>query len=134
MLRHEFNEDPARRLRSFLEADETFVGGRGDPTRPGRSTANVDKTLIVAAVEKMPAPKNKNGKHGHAVKRQHEFFAGAARISVLPAAMGAELGAFLKANSLPPRRQRSQVAPLDRRVRGLSGREPPPASASGTRP
>src|SRR6201996_5226881 len=39
-----------------------------------------------------------NGKHGHAVKRQHGFFAGNARIAVLPAATGAELGAFLKTN------------------------------------
>jgi len=46
----------------------------------------------------VPAPKNKKGKHGHAVKRQHGFFAGNARIAVLPAATGAELGAFLKAN------------------------------------
>ena len=46
----------------------------------------------------MPAPKNKKGKHGHAVKRQHGFFAGNARIAVLSAATGVELGAFLKAN------------------------------------
>src|SRR5262249_41243111 len=39
-----------------------------------------------------------SGKHSHAVKRQHGFFAGDARIAVLPAATGAELGAFLKAN------------------------------------
>src|SRR5437016_4827938 len=42
--------------------------------------------------------KNKNGEHGHAVKRQHGFFAGNARIAMLPAATGAELGAFLKGN------------------------------------
>jgi hypothetical protein len=35
-------------------------------------------------------------KHGHAVKRQHGFFAGTARIAVLPAATAVELGAFLK--------------------------------------
>src|SRR5215510_12079314 len=40
-------------------ADETFIGGRGDPTSPGRSTANPDKRLVVAAVEKVPAPKNR---------------------------------------------------------------------------
>ena len=97
-LRHGLNEDPARRLRGFLEADETFIGGRGNPTSRGRSTANPDKSLVVAAVEKVPAPKNKKGKHGHAVKRQNGFFAGNARIAVLPAATGAELGAFLKAN------------------------------------
>ena len=64
----------------------------------GRSTANRDKSLVGAAVEKVPAPKNRSGKHGHAVKRQQAFFAGDARIAVLPAATGTELGAFLKAN------------------------------------
>ena len=97
-LRHGLSEDPARPLHGFLEADETFIGGRGEPTSRGRSTANPDKSLVVAAVEKVPAPKNNKGKHGHAVKRQHGFFAGNARIAVLPAATGAELGAFLKAN------------------------------------
>jgi hypothetical protein len=33
----------------LLEADETFIGGRGDPTSRGRSTANPDKSLVVAA-------------------------------------------------------------------------------------
>ena len=51
-----------------------------------------------SAAAAVPAPKNKTGKHGHAVKRQHGFFAGNARIAVLPAATGVELGAFLKAN------------------------------------
>jgi hypothetical protein len=97
-LRHRLSEDPARPLRGFLEADETFIGGRGDSASRGRSTASRDKSLVVAAVEKVSAPKNKTGKHGHAVKRQHGFFAGNARIAVLPAATGVELGAFLKAN------------------------------------
>jgi transposase-like protein len=98
------SEDAARPLRGLLEADETFIGGRGGPTSRGRSTANPDKSLVVAPteqvrglkahVEKVPAPKNKKGKHGHAVKRQHGFFAGNARIAVLPAATGA----FLKEN------------------------------------
>jgi hypothetical protein len=38
-LRHGLSEDPARPLCGFLEADETFIGGRGDPTSRGRSTA-----------------------------------------------------------------------------------------------
>jgi len=58
-LRHGLSEDPARPLRGFLEADETFIGGRGDPTSSGRSTAHPDKSLVVATVEKVPAPKNK---------------------------------------------------------------------------
>ena len=89
-------------------ADETFIGGRGAPSGRGRSMNNPDKSLVVAAVEKVPAPKNNKGKHGHVLKRQHGFFAAAARITVLPAATGAELGAFLKANSLPPRRRGSR--------------------------
>jgi hypothetical protein len=97
-LRHGLSEDSARPLRGFLEADETFIGGHGDPTSHGRSTANPDKSLVVAAVEKVPAPRNQNGKHRHAVKRQHGFFAGNARIAVLPAATAVELGAFLKDN------------------------------------
>jgi hypothetical protein len=60
-LRHGLSEDPARPLRGFLEADETFIGGRGDATSRGRSTASPDKSLIVAAVEKVPALKNKKG-------------------------------------------------------------------------
>jgi transposase-like protein len=97
-LRHGLSEDPARPLHGFLEADETFLGGRGGPNSRGRSTKNPDKSLVVAAVEKVAAPKNRKGKHGHAVKRQHGFLAGGARIAVLPVATGAELGAFLKAN------------------------------------
>ena len=97
-LRHGLSEDPARPLRGFLEADETLIGGRGDLTSRGRSTKNSDKSLVVVAVEKVLAPKNCRGKRGHAVQRQHGFFAGNARIAVLPSATGAELGAFLKAN------------------------------------
>jgi hypothetical protein len=46
----------------------------------------------------VPAPKNKEGKHGHALKRQHGFFAGNARIAVLPGATSAEVGTVLKEN------------------------------------
>jgi hypothetical protein len=62
----------------------TFIGGRGD--RQSVAAPPADKSLVVAAVEKVPAPKNRRGKH--AVKRQHGFFAGDARIAVLPAATG----------------------------------------------
>ncbi len=96
-LRHGLSEDGAVPLSGLIEADETFIGGRGDPASPGRSTANPDKSLVVAAIEKVPVPR-KNGKHGHAVKRQHGFYAGAARIAVLPAATAEELGRFLKTN------------------------------------
>jgi len=98
-LRHGLSEDPARPIAGFLEADETYIGGRGDPASPGRSLDNPDKSLVVLAVEKVPAPKAKAA--GHAVQRQHGFYAGAARIAVLPAATGADLGAFLKTNIAP---------------------------------
>lgn len=97
-LRHGLSEDPARPIGGFLEADETFIGGRGDPSSPGRSTENPNKSLVVAAVEKVPAPKNDKGNHSHAVQRQHGFYAGNVRIAVLPDAGAIELGAFLKAN------------------------------------
>jgi transposase-like protein len=100
-LRHGLSEDPASQIGGYLEADETFIGGRGDPTSPGRSLNNPDKSLVVVAVEKVPAPRNEKGEFGHAVKRQHGFFAGDARIAVLPAATGIELGAFLRANVEP---------------------------------
>src|SRR5262252_7722615 len=61
-LRHGLSEDPSRPLQGLLEADETFIGGRGDPTSRGRSTANPDKSLVVAAVEKVAAAKNRSGK------------------------------------------------------------------------
>ena len=54
--------------------------------------------MVVAATEKVPAPKRRSGKHGHAVRRQHGFFAGDARIAALPTASGVELGVYLKAN------------------------------------
>src|ERR1700752_4947888 len=33
-LRHGLSEDPARPLHGFLDADETFIGGPGDPPGP----------------------------------------------------------------------------------------------------
>lgn len=96
-LRHGLSEERALPLSGLIEADETFIGSRGYPASPGRSTDNPDKSLVVVAIEKVPAPKNK-GKHGHAVKRQHGFYAGAARIAVLPAATADELGRFLNTN------------------------------------
>jgi hypothetical protein len=75
--------------------------------------------LVVAAVEKVPAPKNNRGKHGHAVKRQHGFVAGGARIAVLPTATGAELGAFLKPVFYSARPQLPEIAAIIQRARCL---------------
>lgn len=97
-LRHGLSEDGAQPLRGYLEADESYIGGRGDPGSPGRSLANPNKSLVMLAVEKKPAPKNEHDRHSHALQRQHGFYAGSARIGVLPAASAAELGGFLKDN------------------------------------
>src|SRR6516165_4333608 len=43
-LRHGLSEDPSRPLHGFLEADETFIGGRGNPKSP----AAAPPTLIRA--------------------------------------------------------------------------------------
>src|ERR1700693_2871238 len=67
------------------------------PTALG-GNARGDVTQFRDTFQKVPAPKNKKGQHGHAVKRQHGFFAGNARITVLPSATSAELGAFFKEN------------------------------------
>jgi hypothetical protein len=89
-LRHGLSDDPAR-LRGFLEADETIIDGRGDPGSPGGSTNNPDKSLVVAAVEKLPAPREKRD---HAVKRQLGFLACDTRIAVSPAAGGPNSALF----------------------------------------
>ena len=65
-LRHGLSEDPTQPLGGYLEADECYVNGRGDPKSPGRSTNNSNKSLVVLAVEKKLAPKNENGQHRHA--------------------------------------------------------------------
>ena len=41
-LRHGLSEDSSRPLHGFLEADETFIGGRGDPASPGRRRQHGD--------------------------------------------------------------------------------------------
>jgi len=97
-LRHGLSEDPGKPLAGYLETDETYIGGRGDPTSPGRSLANPDKSLVALAVEKRSAAKNDKGDYRHAIKRQHGFYAGSARIAVLPSAKATELGGFVKTN------------------------------------
>jgi hypothetical protein len=71
---------------------------RGDPNSRDRSMANPNKGLVVAAVENLRAPRTPAASISQTVKRQHGFFTGDTRIAVLPAAIGAELSAFLKAN------------------------------------
>ncbi len=97
-LRHGLSEDPARPLRGLLEADAIFIGGRSDPSSRGRSTKNPDKSLVVAAVEKAAGAEEPERKARPCRQASARLFAGDARIAVLPAASGPELGAFLKTN------------------------------------
>ena len=112
-LRHGLSEDPARPLCGLLEADETFIGGRGTATSRGRSAANPDKSLVVAAVEKVPAPKNKKGNRARGqatarlLRRQRPDRRAAG-------------GDGRRTRRLSQSQCRSQVAPPDRRVRRLS--------------
>jgi hypothetical protein len=94
-LRHALYEREEFKLDQFVEADETFYGGRNQKGMQGRSKAP-GKSLIVLAVEKVVANKKQN----RGIK-QHGFIAGNARIQVIPAASNEELGAFIRANVRP---------------------------------
>ncbi len=45
---HGLSEGPSYLRSGFLKADETFVGGRSDPSSPGQGTDNPDKSLTAA--------------------------------------------------------------------------------------
>jgi hypothetical protein len=119
-LRYGLSEDPGRLLRRFGRRRPPPSQGRfftdGGPSSRGRSTASPDKSLVVVAVEEVPTPKNKKGKHGHACS---------ASTASLPATLGssyrrpagAELGAFLTGDVAA-----GWQSP-DRRVRRLCGRD-----------
>ncbi len=62
----------------------------------GRSLADPNKSLLVIAVEKVPATK----RQGSGIK-QSGFVAGNARLAILPAATAKELGAFVGASVAP---------------------------------
>ena len=91
-LRHGLGEDDARVLGGLVEADETYVRGRGDAASRGRGTGLPDKSRIVAALERRPVTRRAKRKHRHAVKRQHGFRAGSVRTGVLQAATAPALG------------------------------------------
>jgi len=95
-LRHALTESADRRLGGLVEIDETYYGGRGKPESRGRSLANPNKSLLVLAVEKVPAGE----RQGEGIKSSG-FVAGAARLAVLPAASAAQLGGFVRAAVAP---------------------------------
>src|SRR5438132_7560030 len=62
-LRHGLSEDPTRVLCGFPEGAKTFFAAGGIPKSSDRRTANLDKTLVVAAAEKVPRPTTGRGNH-----------------------------------------------------------------------
>ena len=94
-LRHAWPNSPRRRA-GLIEVDQSYYGGRGKPESRGRSLADPNKSLLVIAVEKVPATK----RQGSGIK-QSGFVAGSARLAILPAATAKELGAFVGASVAP---------------------------------
>jgi transposase-like protein len=76
-VRSALAERPARRLVGLVEADETYVGRRGERGVTGRQTRR--KAIVAAAVEN-------RGPH-----------AGALRLAVVPGVSQADLGPFVRA-------------------------------------
>ena len=95
-LRHALAEQSETALAGLIEVDESYYGGRGKPESRGRSLADPNKSLLVIAVEKVPATK----RQGSGIK-QSGFVAGSARLAILPAATAKELGAFVGASVAP---------------------------------
>jgi transposase-like protein len=94
-LRHALTERQEFQLDQFVEADETFYGGRRSKGNRGRSKV-AGKSLIVVAVEKIVA---RTGQ-GKGIAGQG-FVAGNARIAVLPGATQQQLGGFLRTHVKP---------------------------------
>jgi transposase-like protein len=94
-LRHALSESADFQLQDFVEVDETFYGGKGKPGNRGPGK-DEDKSLIVAAVEKVPATQSQN----KGIRKQG-FVAGSVRIAVAPNATAKVLGEFIRSNVKP---------------------------------
>ena len=95
-LRHGLSERPEYALDGLLEIDESYYGGRGKPASRGRGLADPNKSLMVIAVETVPA----GPRQGEGIKKSR-FVAGSARIAILPAATAAHLGGFVRSSAKP---------------------------------
>jgi Zn ribbon nucleic-acid-binding protein/transposase-like protein len=102
-IRHGLSEKLDVQLGGYLDADETFIGGRRHPEGRGRSLKPKDKSFVVMAIQKVEPQPRKSKKSPdvmlkvpHAVRRQQGFVAGDARIAVLPGQSGEELVGFIK--------------------------------------
>ena len=97
-LRHGLSEDPSRRLHGFLEADETFIGGRGDPTSRGRSTANPAKAWSWAPSKRCRRRRTRAESMGTPSSASTGFSLAVPASPCCRPRPGPKLGAFLKAN------------------------------------
>jgi transposase-like protein len=95
-LRHGLSERPEYALDGLLEIDKSYYGGRGKPASRGRGLADPNKSLMVIAVETVPA----SPRQGEGIKKSR-FVAGSARIAILPAATAAHLGGFVRSSAKP---------------------------------
>jgi transposase-like protein len=95
-LRHGLSERPEYPLDGLIEIDESYYGGRGKPESRGRGLGDPNKSLMVIAVEAVPA----SPRQGEGIKKSR-FVAGSARIAVLPAATAADLGGFVRGAAKP---------------------------------
>jgi transposase-like protein len=93
-LRHALTERDEFRLEGFVEADESFYGGRRQKGNRGRALGT-NKSLIVAAVEKVVTDKPHKG-----IKKQG-FIAGNARFAVLPSGSSENLTRFIRQSIRP---------------------------------
>jgi transposase-like protein len=94
-LRHALSESSDLQLRDFVEVDETFYGGKGEPAHRGRGK-DADRSLVVAVLERIPAAQKQ-----HKGIRKQGFVAGSVRIAVAPDATAEVPGEFIRSNVKP---------------------------------
>lgn len=95
-IRRALANPDALALQGVVEVDETYYGGKGSPNSKGRSLANNNKMLIVMAIERKLAPRNKMP----GIKKSG-FVAGNAKVAMIPSASSEDIAPFLKANVAP---------------------------------
>ena len=92
-IRRALANPDALALQGVVEVDETYYGGKGSPNSKGRSLANNNKMLIVMAIERKLAPRNKMP----GIKKSG-FVAGNAKVAMIPSASSEDIAPFLEAN------------------------------------
>lgn len=90
-LRRVLAEDKASPLEGVVEVDETYYGGKGHSESKGRSLSNKNKALIVMAVERKPARKNKAPGIN-----ESGFVSGNARVTLVASASSEDLSPFVQ--------------------------------------